>query len=251
MVKDGTWEDMFDSKAEAIAFAKKNGHDKVVHTRNTKDDKGEIGFTDFSETVWEKGEKNESCKESIDSISVDTGEQIIDVTAHDKEEDEHEEKGEEVLGALSDETKSEIIDKAEGNYDDVEVDVDEFEEENFDELGERYLKRAYENVDKYHTTKVSLNKDSLMVEGVITFKSGKQKKTNFVLESKDISKDGTAKFIGENAQICKGKKAFTICGKIDNKKFLPESLNYNYRAKDANTGIVKRIYGTVKVNKAN
>ena len=196
--------------------------------------------------------KTESCKESIDSVSVDTGAQIIDVTTRDKDEDEHKEEGEEVLGALDDETKTEIIDKAEGNYDDVEVDVDEFEEKDFDELGERYLKKAYENVDKYHTTKVSLNKDSLMVEGVITFKSGKQKKTNFVLESKNITKDGTAKFIGENAQICKGKKAFTVCGRIDNKKFLPESLNYNYRAKDASTGIVKRIYGTVKVgSKAN
>lgn len=252
VVKDDVWEDMFDNKNEAIAFAKKNGKDKVVHTVNTKDDKGEIGFTDLSEVVWDKDTKTESCKESIDSVSVDTGAQIIDVTTRDKDEDEHKEEGEEVLGALDDETKTEIIDKAEGNYDDVEVDVDEFEEKDFDELGERYLKKAYENVDKYHTTKVSLNKDSLMVEGVITFKSGKQKKTNFVLESKNITKDGTAKFIGENAQICKGKKAFTVCGRIDNKKFLPESLNYNYRAKDASTGIVKRIYGTVKVgSKAN
>ena len=197
--------------------------------------------------------KTESCKESIESVSVDTGAQIIDVTTHDKDEEEHEEKeGEEVLGAIDDETKTEIIDRSEGNYEDIDVDIDEFEEEDFDELGEKYLKRAYENIDKYHTTNISLDNDRLIVEGVITFKSGKEKKTNFVLESKNITKDGTAKFIGENAQICKGKKAFTVCGKIDNKKFLPESLNYNYRAKDANTGIVKRIYGTVKVgNKAN
>lgn len=232
-----------------------NGRYSPTTMRHIRDWLKQNGFkADTAKQIMDDygDKKTESCKESIDSVSVDTGAQIIDVTTRDKDEDEHKEEGEEVLGALDDETKTEIIDKAEGNYDDVEVDVDEFEEKDFDELGERYLKKAYENVDKYHTTKVSLNKDSLMVEGVITFKSGKKKKTNFVLESKNITKDGTAKFIGENAQICKGKKAFTVCGRIDNKKFLPESLNYNYRAKDASTGIVKRIYGTVKVgSKAN
>lgn len=157
----------------------------------------------------------------------------------------------ETIVPLDDETKVEIEDNSvedeeAGEDEMIDFDVDEFSEEDFDGLGESYLKRIYNNVESYKTVKASSGNNKLYLEGVITFKSGNKKKTNFVFEAFEATKSNKAKFIGENTQISKNKKAFTISGKFNEGKFIAESLNYNYRAKDAVTGKSKRIYGTVK-----
>jgi hypothetical protein len=126
--------------------------------------------------------------------------------------------------------------------------MDEFDEESFDELGEGYLKKVYENVDSFKTSNVSLIKDRLVVEGVIKFNSGKSKKTNFIFESREATKSGKVRFIGENKEISRGRKSFTVTGKVDNKKFMSESLNYNYGVKGVN-GKAQRLYGTVRRGK--
>ena len=130
----------------------------------------------------------------------------------------------------------------EPEYQDFEI--DEFDETEFDGLGEGYLKRVYENVESYKTTKGSVKGNTLKLEGVIKFKSGKEAKTNFVFESKTITKSGKLKLIGENQQFAKGKKSFTLTGRADGKKLIAEGLTYNYRAKDAD-GKSKRLYGTI------
>ena len=35
-------------------------------------------------------------------------------------------------------------------------------------------------------------------------------------------------------------------GKVKDKKLIPESFNYNYKVKDTENGMSKRIYGTVR-----
>lgn len=130
-----------------------------------------------------------------------------------------------------------------------DYDIDEFDETEFDELGESYLKKIYENVASYKTTKGSLKDETLKLEGIIKFKSGKEAKTNFIFESKSVTKTGKLKLVGENQQFAKGKKSFTLTGRVDGKKLVTESLTYNYRAKDSKTGISKRLYGTVSSKK--
>lgn len=151
----------------------------------------------------------------------------------------------ETIAPVSTEVEAEIMDEPveEPEYQDFEI--DEFDETEFDGLGEGYLKRVYENVESYKTTKGSVKGNTLKLEGVIKFKSGKQAKTNFVFESKTVTKSGKLKLIGENQQFAKGKKSFTLTGKVDGKKLIAEGLTYNYRAKDAKTGASKRLYGTV------
>jgi hypothetical protein len=198
--------------------------------------------------------KDESCgkkksrkmKESIEDITIDTGDQEISVSAKDKEEVKSDD---EMIAPLSDEVKTDIemnTDEEE-NGDEVDVDMDEFSEEEFDDLGESYLKKVYENVDSYKTTSVSEKGNKLKVEGLIKFTSGKTKKTSFVFEAKTIDKNGHAKFLGENLQISRGHKSFKLSGTVSNNKFIAESLNYNYRAKNGKNS--QRVYGTVKVNK--
>lgn len=188
---------------------------------------------------------NKEIKESIEDITIDTGDQEIEISAHDKEQAV---TGEEMIAPLDGDTESEIssnTDDDSDDSDDVDVDLDDFSEEEFDDLGESYLKKVYSNVDSYQTVKASSNGNTLKLEGLIKFKSGKTKKTSFVFESSTITKSGKAKFIGENAQISRGKKSFTLTGSLKNNKFIAESLNYNYRAKDASSGESTRVYGTV------
>lgn len=198
--------------------------------------------------------KDESCgkkksrkmKESIEDITIDTGDQEISVSAKDKEEVKSDD---EMIAPLSDEVKTDIemnTDEEE-NGEEVDVDMDEFSEEEFDDLGESYLKKVYENVDSYKTTSVSEKGNKLKVEGLIKFTSGKTKKTSFVFEAKTIDKNGHAKFLGENLQISRGHKSFKLSGTVSNNKFIAESLNYNYRAKNGKSS--QRVYGTVRVNK--
>lgn len=134
------------------------------------------------------------------------------------------------------------------NNEDVDLDVNEFEENSFDEVAESYLRNVYKNVNSYSTSNVWQSNNHLIIEGMIKFASGKQKRTQFVFESKDATKSGKVRFIGENTQISRGKKSFLLRGSLDKGKFLSESLNYNYRTKDS-SGKSQRVYGTAKVTK--
>ena len=203
--------------------------------------------------------KDESCekkpvKEHFEKVEIETDTEKMEMTSEPDGKTvivtEPKEVEEEVIEPVSDEVQTEInIKNDEEPEDDFEdIDVDEFSEEEFDELGESYLKKIYENVDSFKTSSIKSADNKLVVEGVIGFNSGKQKKTSFVFESKDVTKKGKVRFIGENLQMSKGKKAFTLTGSINEGKFIAESLNYNYRTKDSE-GKSTRLYGTVKVNK--
>lgn len=219
--------------------------DKLFYAMNFSDREKIMSLIDGAKKVspWRDLRK---MKESIEDIKIDTGDQEISVSAKDKEDVESDD---EMIAPLSDETKTDIEmnTEEEENGDEVDVDMDEFSEEEFDDLGESYLKKVYENVNKYKTTSVKEKDNKLVIEGLIKFTSGKTKKTSFVFEAKTIDKNGHAKFLGENLQISRGHKSFKLSGTVSNNKFIAESLNYNYRAKNGKNS--QRVYGTVKVNK--
>ena len=187
---------------------------------------------------------NESVNESIQEIEIETDTDKIKIESEPKEESG---ETEDILAPVSPETEQQIENNS---SDEVDVPIDEFDEETFDELGESFLKNTYENVESYKTESIKeQDGNKLVVEGLITFNSGKVKKTSFIFEAKDITKSGKVRFIGENCQLSRGKKSFTVAGKVQEGKFISESLNYNYRAKDAKSGKSTRMYGTVRTNK--
>lgn len=206
-------------------------------------------FLHWAETIVtpansENDEIEESLDESIQEIEIETDTDKIKIESEPKEESS---ETEDILAPVSPETEHQIENNS---SDEIDVPIDEFDEETFDELGESFLKGTYENVKGYKTESVKeQDGNKLVVEGLITFNSGKVKKTSFIFESKDITKSGKVRFIGENCQLSRGKKSFTVAGKIQEGKFISESLNYNYRAKDAKSGKSTRMYGTVRNNK--
>ena len=127
-----------------------------------------------------------------------------------------------------------------------EFDIDEFDEESFDEIGESYLHRVYDIVDSFKTSKATYTGGKLMVEGLITFKSGKLKATSFVFEGFRNTKRGKVLAEGMNETFSRSNRAFILKGILDKKNFVCESLTYNYTVKslnESNESEVVRVYG--------
>lgn len=195
--------------------------------------------TDVVETPVEEVATEETTEEvpagdeTVQPVDIDTKSDIEDNTDDEDTEvikDEPVEDAKEVS-----ETEEE---------EEVEESLEDFDETAFDSIGEKFLKRTYENVESYKTTSATSVDNTLKLEGVIKFKSGKERPTTFVFEAKDITPRGKARFVGENLQISKAKKAFSVSGKLGEGKFIAESLNYNYSAKNPD-GKSTRVYGTV------
>ena len=212
-----------------------------------------FGYFKDGKKSWRTDECKESVTESVEEVSVKTDKEDISVRT---DEDgkvsvetsvrEETDEGAEEIAPVSDEVKAEIEkDSEEAEIgDEIDVEMTDFDEESFDELGEAYLKKAYSNVESYKSVSATANDNRITVEGIIKFKSGNEKKTKFVLESKEVTKSGKSRFVGENLQIAKGKKAFTVFGTLSEGKFVTESFGYDYRTKDKD-GKSKRISGTV------
>lgn len=221
----------------------------------------------FEETSEEENEPEEQVDEELteefEKVEVATENQKVTLDADDdgkltieaepvEEDDEDEEdEEEEVLAPVPDEVADDIEVAANNSEDEdedeeVEYDVEDFDSDSFDELGESYLKSVYENVRSYKTTDASSKGNTLVVEGLIKFNSGKTKPTKFVFEANTATKNNKLRFIGENKQITRGRKAFTITGKLNkNKSFITERFNYNYMTKNEK-GKSTRLYGTLK-----
>ena len=245
---------------------------RIVIDADTKEEAREI--------LLANGFKAEELLESIENVSIDTEDETMTMTTKEdggvvietspkeefeetfgEEEPTELENGDEMIAPLDPETEDELGITDESEEDDMgfdfgeenpespeeDVDIDEFDEETFDGLGESYLRRCYENVNSFKTTNVICNENLLTVEGNIGFKSGNVKKTSFIFEAKE-SNNGKYVFEGYNNEINIGKKAFRLNCSIDNKKIIPESLKYNYRSKnDLNESV--KLHGTVKAPK--
>lgn len=220
----------------------------------------------------------ESLEESFKNVSLETEDQIMTMTSDDNgkvtvttEPVETEANEGEVIAPVSDETEADIINAnaeviddtteetteteiveeepaVENSEDEIDFDFDEVDEDSMNEIGESYLKRVYENVDSFKLSSCSTTPNQLIIEGLITFKSGAQKNTGFIFEAKDATKDGKLRFIGENAHLARGRKAFTLVGSLNENKLICESFTYNYRAKNAD-GKSTRVYGKVNRDK--
>lgn len=204
-------------------------------------------YEDLEEKCLNEDIKDISITTDDTHMSMSTEENGKVVVTSEPVEKESCEKCKEVIKPISDETKDEIEaeDEVEGEDDMIDFDIDEFDEKSFDELGERYLKKVYENVNSFKCTNVSTKKDKLIVEGKVNFASGKVSPTRFVFEACSATKDGRVSFVGHNKNITRGNKAFTLNGIVKDKNLIAESFKYNYMSKNPE-GKSSRIYGTIK-----
>lgn len=214
---------------EALKLFKQYFPDKLVESKNLKEGMEDISITTETDVIKVKSTPRED-KEAIVPMQPEEVEKIVEPEVAEEE------------SAVEDIPEEEFIDEPI----DTDVDIEEIDEEGFDELGESYLKKVYENVESYKTISGSLKNNCICLEGIITFNSGKKAKTNFIFEAKEMTKRGKLKFIGENVNLSKNKKAFTLTGTAENKKLMCEALTYNYLARDAKNNKAKKLYGTIR-----
>lgn len=278
-------DDTLDNKKITESVKKKNklkesydvgDHIKIINMEGEPQYAGKEGVVDYIDDIgqlhgtWggcalipDVDEFTKVNNESLEKVELETEDQKIKIETQPKDPV----PGAEMVAPISPDTQDTIENSDEleepsfednteetdeplenADQEDVNFDVDDFDEGTFNELGESYLTKVYDNVKGFKTTSVSERNNKLVVEGIINFNSGKQKTTSFIFEAKDATRSGKVRFKGLNEQISRGKKSFTLTGNIKNKKFISESLNYNYRGKD-NKGSSARVYGTVKVSK--
>lgn len=237
-------------KVIGIVIPFEEGKDEEDEKEDEKEDSSE------EEKVPEE-HVDEELTEEFETVEVATEDQKVTLDADDdgkltiEAEPVKDTEEAEVLAPVPTEV-ADTIEETEGGEepadDEVDYDVEDFDSDSFDELGEAYLKAVYENVSSYKTTDVSSQGNTLVVEGLIKFNSGKMKPTKFVFEAKTATKNNKLRFIGENKNITRGRKAFTLTGTLnENKSFITERFNYNYMTKNE-SGKSTRIYGTLKTN---
>lgn len=234
------------------------------------EDLEEVQSEDAEKLIDPNEEPVKDLKEDLNEVEVHTDEQDIEVKTEDgkvvvevgnPETEEESSAEDEMIAPLDAKEITDIENNEEQSAEEVatedelgteeepaedELDIDEFDEESFDEIGESYLHRVYENVNSFKTTGVTLNKGQLVVEGLIKFNSGKEKKTSFVFEGFKNTKRGKVVTEGKNETFSKSNKAFVLKGTLSDKKFISESLIYNYTAKtinESNESEATRVYG--------
>lgn len=199
---------------------------------------------------------HEDMQEDFKEVSITTEDQHLEMTSDENgkvtvttEPVENVITTEETIVPVSDETETEILNNNEVDEpldnepveDEFDFDFDEIDEEGFDDLGESYLRKVYENVESFKTTSVSANEHALVVEGLITFASGTQKKTGFIFEALDANSRGQLRFSGSNKHLAESTNAYSLVGRVDNKKLFVESLKYNYKVNEQSIrGLVRR-----------
>jgi hypothetical protein len=105
--------------------------------------------------------------------------------------------------------------------------VEDLDDETFNKLTENYLIEVYSNVKSFEATRCDLKDNKLVIEGLITFNSGKCKSTTFIYEAKKATNNRII-LEGFNNDFT-SKKAFILSCKLDTANCLVvESLNYKY-----------------------
>jgi len=114
----------------------------------------------------------------------------------------------------------------------VDKAFDEFDD-SFDNQVSDYLEEVYSNVEKYESTSCSADADNkLIVEGKITFKSGKTKTTKFMFENtKRIG--NKLVYRGINESLAGSTKAFRLICKAEGTKLVTESFKYSYKINES------------------
>lgn len=194
-------------------------------------------------------------EESMNNVRVETDENTVTVNSDENgkvtvttEPNESPVDSGEMIAPIPDEEQSAIIDSElsadvdapvdgeeidlggadDFSDDEIDFDMDEIDEESADNLGESYLKRVYENVDSFKTTNSYIRENKIILEGVISFTSGKKSKTGFILESKSADKTGKVSFTGYNKHFTDNKNAYLFEGKVKDKRLVLEKMSYRY-----------------------
>ena len=210
-----------------------------VEETDSSEDSEEVCFTaeevkevatDIAQSLATPVEDEEEAEKQAEEIAEVVDEKVDEAIEEkteeaeedDADEDEAEEADEE---AESDDEESEEVEIEEPEFN--EDDIDELDEDSLNKHIDEYLKEVYSNVKSYETTGCELKEGKLIVEGKISFNSGKEKLTMF--EFLPAYCEGNLFFEGYNKDFSEDK-AFTLnCSINESKTLVTESFGYKYK----------------------
>lgn len=92
-----------------------------------------------------------------------------------------------------------------------------------------YLKEVYSNVNNFKITDCAIKDKKLMVEGLITFNSGKTRDTKFTFK-RLCGRNGKLNLKGYNENLTGSSEiSYILSGKVENNNLITESLSYGYK----------------------
>ena len=179
--------------------------------------------TDVAQSLATPVEDEEEAEKQAEEISEVVDEKVDKAIEEKAEEaDEDEEAAEE---DKSDDEKSEAAEIEEPEFN--EDDIDELDECSLNKHIDEYLKEVYSNVKSYETTDCELKEGKLIVEGKISFNSGKEKLTMF--EFLPAYCEGKLFFEGYNKDFSEDKAFKLNCSINESKTLVTESFGYKYK----------------------
>lgn len=154
--------------------------------------------------------------------------QVAELPEEGKEESEPEEENNapKILKPEEEPVKEESVEVEETEEvkeeEKFEESLTDFDEVSFDSHMTKYLTEVYSNVESYVSTSGSNTDNGIIIEGLIKFKSGKEKPTTFKLSLEGNKMNGLNEAFSEDGNI------YTIEGKIENNSFITENIIYKY-----------------------
>ena len=221
-----------ESKKECDDCLKEEKEDESEVEEND-DDSEEVCFTaeevkevatDVAQSLATPVEDEEEAEKQAEEIADVVDEKVdkaIEEKAENADKDDDEESAEE------DESDNEESEEETEGPEFNEDDIDELDECSLNKHIDEYLKEVYSNVKSYETTGCELKEGKLIIEGKISFNSGKEKLTMF--EFLPAYCEGKLFFEGYNKDFSKDK-AFTLnCSINEAKTLITESFGYKYK----------------------
>ena len=179
--------------------------------------------------------------EEVKNLAQDVAEKAAEKAVEIQADEELDGEAKDRVADLADEKVADAVEEKveaeEAPAEEAEITAEEpeFNEDDIDELDEcslnkhidEYLQEVYSNVKSYKTTDCEFKEGKLIVEGKISFKSGKEKLTMF--EFLPAYDKGKLFFEGYNKDFSEGK-AFTLnCSINESKTLITESFGYKYK----------------------
>ena len=211
--------------------------------KEEKEDEAEVKETDSSEDSEEVCFTTEEVKEVATDVAQSLATPVEDEEEAEKQAEEISEVVDEKVDKAIEEKVEEFDkdeesaeeDKSDDEEPEEEVEEPEFNEDDIDELDEcslnkhidEYLKEVYSNVKSYETTDCELKEGKLIVEGKISFNSGKEKLTMF--EFLPAYCGGKLFFEGYNKDFSEDKAFKLNCSINESKTLITESFGYKYK----------------------
>lgn len=175
--------------------------------------------TDVAQAVYAPVEDEEEAEKQAEEIA-EVVEEKVNAAIEEKVEEANEGEAEEPV-----ESEEAPVEAEEPEFN--EDDIDELDECSLNKHIDEYLHEVYSNVKSYETTGCELKEGKLIVEGKISFNSGKEKLTMF--EFLPAYCEGKLFFEGYNKDFSEDK-AFTLnCSINESKTLITESFGYKYK----------------------